>query len=48
MPGPSALAKPGGEYRRMVAEVQAEAEARRARLEARRRQAEEARLSQPR
>ena len=47
MPGPSALAKPGGEYRRMVAEVQAEAEARRARLEERRRQAEEARLSQP-
>ena len=47
MPGPSALAKPGGEYLRMVEEVQAEAEARRARLQERRRQAEEAPLSQP-
>ena len=45
--GPSALAKPDEEYLRMVDEVQAEAEARRARLEARRRRAEEERLSQP-
>ena len=44
---PSKLAKPDDEYWGMIKEVQAEIDDRRARLEARRRRAEEERLSQP-